>query len=296
MMTAKVLDGKLVAELIQGRLKERVLQREHDKLPIPKLAVVKVGDDPASGTYVENKIRAATKLGMEAELVELPESVSQSKLRATVSEVNARTDVHGIIVQLPIPANLDESSILEEISTVKDVDGLTSRSLGRLVVGFPVHLPATPLAVVEMMKYFNIFPEGKHVVVVGRSLLVGRPISIMLSQRVADGNATVTVAHRGTQDLKKIIATADILIVATGSPNSIGPEMLSSRTTVMDVGTNWIADETRKSGRRLVGDVDFDRAVPIVEAITPVPGGIGPMTVTMLLSNTLSAAEMQDHL
>tara|TARA_Y100000994_G_scaffold21461_1_gene15568 strand:+ start:58 stop:945 length:888 start_codon:yes stop_codon:yes gene_type:complete len=295
-MTAKVLDGKLVAELIQGRLKERVLQREHDKLPIPKLAVVKVGDDPASGTYVQNKIRAATKLGMEAELIELPESVSQSKLRATVSEVNARTDVHGIIMQLPIPANLDESSILDEISTVKDVDGLTSRSLGRLVVGFPVHLPATPLAVVEIMKHFNIFPEGKHVVVVGRSLLVGRPISIMLSQRVADGNATVTVAHRGTQDLKKLIATADILIVATGSPNSIGPEMLNSRMTVIDVGTNWIADETRKSGRRLVGDVDFDRALPIVEAITPVPGGIGPMTVTMLLSNTLNAAEMQDHL
>ena len=219
---------------------------------------------------------------MEAELIELPESVSQSKLRATVSEVNARTDVHGIIMQLPIPANLDESSILDEISTVKDVDGLTSRSLGRLVVGFPVHLPATPLAVVEIMKHFNIFPEGKHVVIVGRSLLVGRPISIMLSQRVADGNATVTVAHRGTQDLKKLIATADILIVATGSPNSIGPEMLNSRTTVIDVGTNWIADETRKSGRRLVGDVDFDRALPIVEAITPVPGGIGPMTVTML--------------
>jgi len=275
-------------------LRFRVIQRKDKGLSIPKLVAVVVGEDPASRTYVTNKSQAASDVGMDSDVVMIPESTDDSKLSAILGDLNDRSDVHGIILQLPIPSHLDEVQAISSICLEKDVDGLTDASLGRLSRGDPVHSPATPSGILEILRRTNISTEGSHAVIVGRSMLVGRPLSIMLSQRGSGLNAIVTLVHTGARSLGKFTRSADILIVATGQAKTITADLVSPGTTVIDVGTNWILDSTRKNGRRLVGDVDFEGVKTVAKAVTPVPGGVGPMTVAMLLSNTLSAAEILD--
>ncbi|HIE84405.1 MAG TPA: bifunctional 5,10-methylenetetrahydrofolate dehydrogenase/5,10-methenyltetrahydrofolate cyclohydrolase [Dehalococcoidia bacterium] len=293
-MGAEIIDGKAIANDILDELRCRVIQRKDKGLSIPKLVAVVVGEDPASRTYVTNKSQAASDVGMDSDVVMIPESTDDSKLSAILGDLNDRSDVHGIILQLPIPSHLDEVQAISSICLEKDVDGLTDASLGRLSRGDPVHSPATPSGILEILRRTNISTEGSHAVIVGRSMLVGRPLSIMLSQRGSGLNAIVTLVHTGARSLGKFTRSADILIVATGQAKTITADLVSPGTTVIDVGTNWILDSTRKNGRRLVGDVDFEGVKTVAKAVTPVPGGVGPMTVAMLLSNTLSAAEILD--
>ena len=293
-MGAEIIDGRAIANDILDELRFRVIQRKDKGLTIPKLVAVVVGEDPASRTYVTNKSQAASNVGMDSDVVIVPESTNDSKLSAILRDLNDRSDVHGIILQLPIPPHLDEVRAISSICLEKDVDGLTDASLGRLIRGDPVHSPATPSGILEILRRTNISTEGSHAVIVGRSMLVGRPLSIMLSQRGSGLNAIVTLVHTGARSLGKFTRSADILIVATGQAKTITADLVSPGTTVIDVGTNWILDSTRKSGRRLVGDVDFEGVKTVAKAVTPVPGGVGPMTVAMLLSNTLSAAELLD--
>jgi len=293
-MDAEIIDGKAIANDVLDELRVRVIQRKDKGHSIPKLVAVVVGEDPASRTYVTNKSQAASDVGMDSDVVVVPEFTDDSRLSAILGDLNDRSDVHGIILQLPIPSHLDEVKAISNICLEKDVDGLTDASLGRLSRGDPVHSPATPLGILEILRRSNISTEGSHAVIVGRSKLVGRPLSIMLSQRGSGLNAIVTLVHTGAHSLGKFTRSADILIVATGQAKTITADLVSPGTTVIDVGTNWILDSTRKSGRRLVGDVDFEGVKTVVKAVTPVPGGVGPMTVAMLLSNTLSAAEILD--
>jgi len=293
-MGAEIIDGRAIANDILDELRFRVIQRKDKGLTIPKLVAVVVGEDPASRTYVTNKSQAASNVGMDSDVVIVPESTNDSKLSAILRDLNDRSDVHGIILQLPIPPHLDEVRAISSICLEKDVDGLTDASLGRLSRGDPIHSPATPSGILEILRRTNISTEGSHAVIVGRSMLVGRPLSIMLSQRGSGLNAIVTLVHTGARSLGKFTRSADILIVATGQAKTITADLVSPGTTVIDVGTNWILDSTRKSGRRLVGDVDFEGVKTVAKAVTPVPGGVGPMTVAMLLSNTLSAAEILD--
>jgi methylenetetrahydrofolate dehydrogenase (NADP+)/methenyltetrahydrofolate cyclohydrolase len=294
-MGAKIIDGRAIANDVLDELRVRVIQRKDRGHSTPKLVAVVVGEDPASQTYVTNKSQVASDIGMDSDVIMVPESTDDSKLSAILDDLNARSDVHGIILQLPIPAHLDEVKAISRICLEKDVDGLTDASLGRLSRGNPVHSPATPAGILEILRRSNIATEGSHAVIVGRSMLVGRPLSIMLSQRGSGLNAIVTLVHTGAHSLARFTRSADILIVATGQANTITADLVSSGTTVIDVGTNWISDRTRKSGRRLVGDVDFKEVKEVAKAVTPVPGGVGPMTVAMLLSNTLSAAEILDE-
>jgi len=294
LMGAEIIDGRAIANDILDELRVRVIQRRDKGHSIPKLVAVVVGDDPASQTYVTNKSQAASDIGMDSDVVMVPESIDDSKLSAILGDLNDRSDVHGIILQLPIPSHLDEAKAISSICLEKDVDGLTDASLGRLSRGDPVHSPATPSGILEILRRSNILTEGSHAVIIGRSMLVGRPLSIMLSQRGFGRNAIVTLVHTGTRSLGKFTRSADILIVAAGQAKTITADLVSPGTTVIDVGTNWILDSTRKSGRRLVGDVDFEGVKTVAKAVTPVPGGVGPMTVAMLLANTLSAAEILD--
>ena len=256
----------------------------------PGLAVVLVGDDPASAAYVRNKGRAATEAGIMARDVRLPAETSQHELLEKVAELNEDHRVHGMIVQLPLPSHVDEHVVTEAIDPRKDVDGLHPMNVGRLVAGRPRFVPATPAGVQQMLLRSGYDPEGRSVVVCGRSEIVGKPLSILLMQRLEGSNATVTVCHTRTRDLAKVTRQADILVAAVGSPLFVTGDMVRDGAVVIDVGINRVDAPQRRRGYRLVGDVDFDAVSQKAAAITPVPGGVGPMTIAMLLDNTLRAA------
>jgi methylenetetrahydrofolate dehydrogenase (NADP+) / methenyltetrahydrofolate cyclohydrolase len=289
-MTAEIIDGKAIAAEVLGELQVRV-----DTLiagdVTPGLAVVLVGDHPASATYVRGKMNDAGSLAMRGEVFRLPANASQEQIVRTVQEINADPAWHGQIVQLPLPDHVDEEAVLAEIDSAKDVDGAHPASLGKLLRGQPAFLPATPHGVQQLLLRSGHSPEGKHVVVCGRSNLVGKPLAVLLMQKREGANATVTVCHTGTRDLASMTRTADILVAAMGSAGAIGADMVREGAIVIDVGTNSVPDPTKKSGQRLVGDVDFDAVSQKAAAITPVPGGVGPMTRAMLLWNTVLAAE-----
>lgn len=287
-MTARIIDGKAIAAAVRADVARDVEAWVASGRPAPKLAVVLVGDDPASHVYVNMKERAAAEAGMRSESVRLPASTSQEDVLAHVRRLNEDDDVHGLFVQLPLPGHIDAHTVAESVSPVKDVDGLTSASLGALVQGRPLHAPATPSGVVEMLRREAVETRGAHVVVVGRSLLVGRPVSLLLSDRTS--NATVTMAHTGTRDLGAVTRTADILVAAMGQPKAITADMIKPGAVVIDVGTTKVG-ETKKGNAILSGDVDYEAALEVASAITPVPGGVGPMTVAMLLVNTVRAAK-----
>ena len=256
----------------------------------PGLAVVLVGDDPASAAYVRNKGRAATEAGIIARDVRLPADTSQNELLEKVAELNEDHRVHGMIVQLPLPSHVDEHVVTEAIDPRKDVDGLHPMNVGRLVAGRPRFVPATPAGVQQMLLRSGYDPEGRSVVVCGRSEIVGKPLSILLMQRLEGSNATVTVCHTRTRDLAEVTRQADILVAAVGSPLFVTGGMVRDGAIVIDVGINRVDAPQRRRGYRLVGDVDFDAVSQKAAAITPVPGGVGPMTIAMLLDNTLRAA------
>jgi methylenetetrahydrofolate dehydrogenase (NADP+)/methenyltetrahydrofolate cyclohydrolase len=256
----------------------------------PGLAVVLVGENPASVSYVRGKTRDAVEAGMRSDTIRRPADIMQDELLALVRDLNADPAWHGILVQLPLPKHIDESAIIGAISVEKDVDGLHPVSVGRLFRGEPGFLPCTPSGVVQMLMRTGNDPAGKHAVICGRSNLVGKPLAGLLMRKARGGNATVTVCHTGTMDLSEHTRRADILIAAMGQPRFITADMVREGAVVIDVGVNSVPDATRKSGRRLVGDVDFDAVAAKAAAITPVPGGVGPMTRAMLLHNTVLAA------
>jgi len=289
-MSARIIDGKAIAAEVRAEVAREVQAHVAGGGPRPHLSVVLVGDDPASALYVRNKGRAAEEAGLTSDTILLDVSTGEADLLARVEALNADPAVHGILVQMPLPPQISTDAVLNAISPDKDVDGLTPASLGRLLAGRPGFVPATPLGVQQLLLRSDIDPAGRRVVIVGRSILVGRPLAALLSIKAAGANATVTMAHTGTSDLGAVTREAEILVVAAGRPNTVTAEMVRPGATVIDVGTNRIAAPERKSGTRLVGDVDFEAVREVAGAITPVPGGVGPMTIAMLLVNTLQAA------
>ena len=289
-MPARIISGKDIARTIRDELNAQVAALAKEGL-VPGLATVLVGEDPASRLYVGMKQRAAAEAGIHSHHVTLPDTASEDELLGLIAELNANPAIHGILVQLPLPRQIDESKVLLAIDPAKDVDGFHPVNVGRLATGDPdVLAPCTPRGVIEMLVRSGIDPSGKHAVVVGRSNIVGKPMALLLLRRAPGGNATVSVAHSRTADLGALTRTADILIVAVGWPNTITRDMVKPGATVIDVGTNRVEDPGRPRGYRVVGDADFEGVREVAGAITPVPGGVGPMTIAMLLANTVEAA------
>ena len=290
MLTASVIDGKKMAEGIRAEIAEGVAELKSKYGVVPGLAVVLVGDNPASDVYVRNKRKAATEGGILAEVFKLPAKTTQEKLLGLLSGLNGDDRFHGIITQLPLPDQVNEKVVIEAISPDKDVDGLHPSNMGRLMAGMPRFVPATPAGIQQMLLRSGFDPKGQHVVVCGRSNIVGKPLANLLMQRTDGANATVSICHTRTRDLPGMTRQADILIAAIGRAQFITADMVKEGVVVIDVGTNRIEAPDRKSGYRLVGDVDFGSVSEKAAAISPVPGGVGPMTITMLLDNTVKAA------
>ena len=289
-MPARILNGNKIAAELRAEVAEGVAQLTASGGPQPGLAVALVSGDAASAVYVRNKGRACTEAGMHSETFHLPEDTPQDVLLSLIDRLNADDRFHGILVQLPLPAQINEATVIERIAPAKDVDGLHPISQGRMLQGEPTYLPCTPAGVQQVLLRSGYDPAGQHVVIVGRSNIVGKPLAALLMQRSSGGNATVTVCHTHTRNLSDITRQADILVAAMGVPGAITADMVRDGAVVIDVGINRVDDATRRRGYRLVGDVDFDAVAAKAKAITPVPGGIGPMTIAVLLSNTLDAA------
>ena len=290
-MTAQVIDGAAIAAEVRREVAERSAACRARGLT-PGLAAVLVGDNAASLSYVSAKTKACEEAGMFSETIRLPGSTSQAALLGVIAELNADPRFHGILPQLPFPAQINENAILDALSALKDVDGLHPVNLGRLLRGeTDGALPCTPHGVIELLRRTGNDPAGKHAVIVGRSTLVGRPLAVLLSNKARGGNATVTICHTGTPDLGVFTRSADILVVAAGRPKTITADMVRQGAVVIDIGTNRIDDATRERGWRLIGDCDYRAVREVAGWITPVPGGVGPMTIAMLLVNTVRAAE-----
>jgi len=289
-MTAKVLTGREVAAHVKDSLTARI-QALKDRGVTPGLAVVLTGDDPASAIYVRSKTRTSAKLGIFSETITLPADTDQETLNAVIDKLNADERFHGILVQLPLPPQLDEDQIINRIDPRKDVDGFHPVSVGNLVLNRDSFVPCTPYGIMEMFKFYGISLKGKHVVIVGRSNIVGKPMLNLLYQKSAEANATVTICHTGTPDFTLHTRQADVVIAAAGSPNMITGDMLKPGAVVIDVGINRIDDPDAEKGYRVVGDVDYDSALHVASGVTPVPGGVGLMTIAMLMTNTVKAAE-----
>ena len=285
----RLIDGNAIAQQVLAEVKERVAKLAP---VVPHVAFVRVGDDPASVSYVTKKQKTAAEVGMKASIQLFPETVSKEELFAHLDALNADASVHGILIQAPLPKHLPETEVFNRVSPDKDVDGFGTQSIGRLVQELPGAFAAcTPAGVVELLRRSGIETAGKHAVVVGRSLIVGKPAAALLLAKGCD--CTVTIAHSRTKDLPAIVRLADIVVAAIGKPRFITADMVKPGAVVIDVGINQIDDASRKSGHRLVGDVDFDAVSQVASAITPVPGGVGPMTIAMLLVNTLRAAKAE---
>ena len=289
-MTARIIDGKRVAAEIRAELKDEVGKLKKRGI-VPGLGVILVGDDPASKSYVTSKERSCAGMGIYSDDNRLPGETPQGELMALVERMNEDPRIHGILVQLPLPRHLNESEVLLAIDPNKDVDGFHPINVGKMVVGEKAFLPCTPHGVVQLLVRSGVTIDGAHVVIVGRSNIVGKPLANMLIQKSPTGNATVTVCHTRTKDLASYTRQADILIAAAGRPNTITADMVRDGVVVIDVGVNRVEDATKKQGYRLVGDVDFEAVKEKASLITPVPGGVGPMTITMLLYNTVASAK-----
>ncbi len=287
---AEIIDGKSVSADLREQLKTKVEKMKESGVT-PGLAVVLVGEDPASRSYVTAKEKSCGELGMLSRDIRLPESTSEEELLALVEKLNGDDEIDGILVQLPLPSHMDENKVILAIDPAKDVDGFHPVSVGKMVLEQDTFLPCTPHGILKLLEFKNISPAGKKVVVVGRSNIVGKPIANLMIQKQSWGNATVTVCHTRTADLKKETLEADILIAAAGRPEIITGDMIKPGAVVIDVGVNRVPDETKKRGYRLTGDVLFGEAEKVASYITPVPGGVGPMTITMLLYNTIQSAE-----
>jgi len=289
-MAAKIIDGKQIAADMQAELKAEVAKLKEQGI-VPGLGVILVGDDPASQTYVTAKERSCQEMGIYSDDNRLPADTSQKDLIALVKKMNADPKINGILVQLPLPKGLNETEVLTTIDPDKDVDGFHPTNVGRMVVGAKAFLPCTPHGVIQLLLRSGVKIEGANVVIVGRSNIVGKPLANMLIQKSATGNATVTVCHTRTKDIAFHTRQADIIIAAVGKPKTITADMVKDGVVVIDVGVNRVKDATKKSGYRLVGDVDFEAVKEKASLITPVPGGVGPMTITMLMYNTTESAK-----
>ena len=294
-MTAKILDGKALAEEIRGEVATGVAEMQQKHSVIPGLAAVLVGDDPASAIYVRNKRRACEEVGMVNDTFLMPADSTNEQVLARVQALNKDPRFHGILVQLPMPPQIDERLIIESLDPTKDVDGLHPFNVGKLAQGRADFVPGTPAGIQQILLRNGHDPAGANVVVCGRSDIVGKPMALLLMQRADGANATVTVCHTRTKNLAEITRQADILVAAIGLPSTITADMVKEGAVVIDVGINRVDDASRKRGYRLEGDVDFDAVSKKASAITPVPGGVGPMTIAMLLVNTLTATRLSIH-
>ena len=286
-MSAVIIDGKQIAADVRAEVAAKVAELK-EKGIVPCLAVILVGENPASVSYVTGKRKALAEVGMADRSIQLPESTSEEELLKLIGELNADSSVHGILVQLPLPKHIDEDKVIMAIDPSKDVDGFHPVSVGNLMIGRPGFLPCTPHGIIVLLKKMGIETSGKHAVVIGRSNIVGKPVSILLARK--DVNCTVTMCHTGTKDMGAITRQADIIVVASGHPHTLTADMVSDGAVIIDVGVNRIPDASKKSGFRLIGDCDFDDLVEKASYITPVPGGVGPMTIAMLMQNTLESA------
>ncbi len=289
---ATILNGTALAAEVRAEVAAGVSEMRQQRDVTPGLAAVLVGDDPASAIYVRNKGRACAEAGIFSETFHLPADTSQERLLELIAQLNADARFHGILTQLPLPSHIDEDTVIEAVSPAKDVDGLHPFNLGKLLQGSPRFIPGTPAGVQQLLLRHGYDPAGQRVVVCGRSNIVGKPLAALLMQRREGGNATVTVCHTRTADLPEITRQADILVAAVGQPRAITADMVRDGAVVVDVGINRVEDSTSRRGYRLAGDVDFGPVSEKAAAITPVPGGVGPMTIAMLLVNTLTAARL----
>lgn len=290
-MSAKLIDGKKVASLTRNEVRQDVEDWVQSGHRAPFLQVILVGHNPASDVYVGAKTRVCKEVGLETDTLRLPDTISAKELKKTVTKFNKNDGVDGILVQLPLPSHLSEHDVIESIDYRKDIDGFHPMNVGRLTVGQPSYISCTPAGIFELLNHYSIPTKSKHAVVVGASNIVGRPVSILLSREEGMGKATTTICHKYTKDLTQHTIAADILVVAAGQPNLIKGEMVKEGVVVIDVGINRVADETKKKGYSLVGDCHFESVRQKASWITPVPGGVGPMTVAMLMKNTLLAAK-----
>ena len=288
---AILIDGKKTAQDIKNEIAARVADIKKEGGKRPHLAAILVGEDGASQTYVGAKVKACEEVGFTSTLVRLSAEVGEEELLRAVEEINQNPDIDGLIVQLPLPKHISVDKVINRIRPEKDVDGFTPANVGRMTLNWPAYVAATPYGIIELLKRYQIETSGKHCVVIGRSHIVGSPMSILMARNGYPGNATVTLTHSKTENLAAICQTADILIVAIGKPEFVTADMVKPGAVVIDVGIHRIADETKKTGFRLIGDVKYEEVAPLVSAITPVPGGVGPMTIAALLYNTLQSAE-----
>ena len=290
----KIIDGKKVSNEVLDEIKLAVQNRKKLNLKIPHLAAVLVGDDGPSQTYVNSKIRACERVGFESSLFQFDKSITENELISEIEKINFNDDIDGFIVQLPLPKGINQENILNKVLPKKDVDGFNPINYGKMALGIETFLPATPAGIIELIKRYSIDLKGKKCLVIGRSQIVGRPISILLSQNKIFGNATVTVAHSRSNNLKEICLDSDIIISAIGIPEFIKEDMIKTGSIIIDVGICRVEDDNSLKGYRIVGDVDFESVYDKVSLITPVPGGVGPMTISMLLKNTLRASSLND--
>ena len=290
----KLIDGKKISEKVLDEIKFSVQNRVKNNLKIPHLAAILVGDDGASKTYVNSKIKACEKVGFKSSLFKFDDSISEIELLNQIKKINENDDIDGFIVQLPLPKHINQEVILNKVSPAKDVDGFHPNNYGKMTLGIDTFIPATPAGIIELIERSEIQTEGKKCLVIGRSQIVGRPISILLSQNKSFGNSTVTVAHSRSKDLEKLCLDSDIIISAIGMPEFIKGNMIKKGSSIIDVGITRVDDLSSQKGYRIVGDVDFKSVSNTVGYITPVPGGVGPMTIAMLLKNTLKACEFSD--
>ena len=294
-MSAKILSGTDLSAEIRAEVATGVVEMQEKHGVTPGLAVVLVGDDPASAVYVNNKRRACDQAGLFSDAAYLPATATEDEILSSVHGFNEDPRVHGILVQLPLPSGIDQHRVIEAINPDKDVDGIHPYNLGKLLQGRPDFAPCTPSGVVELLMRNGHDPEGANVVICGRSEIVGKPLAALLMQRARGGNATVTVCHTRTRDLPEATRAADVVVAAMGRPSAITADMVREGAVVIDVGINRVPDASARRGYRLVGDVDFEGVSQKAAAITPVPGGVGPMTIAMLLTNTLTAARISIH-
>ena len=284
-----IIDGKKISSDIRKEISKEVIKLKSEGIKPPHLVAVLVGNDGSSETYVANKVKDCEEVGFKSTLIRYGSDIAENILLEKIAELNNDPDVDGFIVQLPLPAHISESRVIEAVDPEKDADGFHPVNIGRMVLGLPGYLPATPYGIVELIKRYGIKTSGKNCVVIGRSNIVGRPVSVLLSQKGMD--ATVTVVHSRTENIKEIVSKADIIIAALGSPSFITEDMVKEGAVVIDVGTTRVKSNETKSGFRLAGDVDFEKVAPKCSFITPVPGGVGPMTRVSLLLNTLNAVK-----
>ena len=291
----EILDGKLTSKAIQNGLKIEVAQLMARGNPVPHLVAILVGNSGASETYVASKVKACHEIGFKSTLIRLEDTISEGKLLDVIRGLNTDPEVDGILVQLPLPNHISAEEVINTIDCNKDVDGFHPVNVGRMVIGQPTYVPATPYGIMLMLEHYKIETKGKHAVVIGRSNIVGRPMSILLSAATNPGNCTVTICHSGTRNLKEICLTADILVAALGRPGFIKADMVKDGVVIIDVGITRVEDSSKKSGYRISGDVDFEQVAPKASYITPVPGGVGPMTIAALMKNTFRACALKHY-